>query len=153
LGRGINIPDASVPENRQSAIGECKLLIRHFLTRSAAHYGVPVADIENMRFSIPSLAVTLGFLLVLPQAQSGREMPIQASPGHREAVVLIGFQRGVTAAQQSAIVSGMGGIDVKTIGAGTHVVYVGQAREKSAIETLKKYREVRYVEPDFIHRL
>ena len=107
-----------------------------------------------MRYPSRVIAATLGvFIAISAEAQTGRPTSLSSPVAHRDAVVLLGFKPGVSAAQRAWIVSAAGGILLKTIGADTEVVYVGQAQEKAAIEVLKKYREVRYVEPDYIHRL
>ncbi len=93
----------------------------------------------------PSRLITaaLGvFLAVSAEVKTGRQTSGQPLPSHRDAVVLLGFNRGVTPSQRASIVSAMGGILLKTIGAGTEVVYVGRARERAAIDAFKKYREV-----------
>jgi subtilisin family serine protease len=95
----------------------------------------------------------LGLLVVISTALQTGGQAVNPPQPYREAVVLVGFHSNVTAAQRVAILSATGGIAVKTIGAGTTVLYVGQAREQVAIKILKTYREVRYAEPDFIHRL
>src|SRR2546423_10253981 len=90
-------------------------------------------------------AVFALFVVVLSQVQTGRQTSIPGA-AHLAAVILLGFHAGVTPAQRAAIVSATGGIPLKTIGAGTTVLYVGQFHEQEAINTLKRYREVRYAE-------
>src|SRR4051812_18091579 len=106
-----------------------------------------------MRYPIRAAAAAFALSIVIcSHVHTARQIPVQPLP-HRDAVVLLGFHNGVTASQRAAIVSATGGITLKTIGAATTVLYVGQAREQAAINILKKYREVRYAEPDFIHTL
>jgi subtilisin family serine protease len=83
---------------------------------------------------------------------SGRQTSI-STPAHRDGVVLLGFENNVTPAERAAILSATGGIALKTIGAGTVVLYVGTSREQAVIGILKKFPQVRYAEPDFIHHL
>src|ERR1041385_2130502 len=106
-----------------------------------------------MQYSMRAIAAVFGLVvLVSSQVHRGSQTP-NHSPAHRDAVVLLGFHPGISSAQSAAIVATTGGTALKTIGAGTTVLYVGQAREQAAINALRRYPEVRYAEPDFIHRL
>ena len=74
-------------------------------------------------------------------------------PNYRDGIVLVAFQPWVGAAEQTSILAGAGGHDIKTVGAGTHIVYVGSGRVEAAIAALNRPWKVRYAEPDFVNRL
>ncbi len=76
-----------------------------------------------------------------------------ARPLYRDGIVLLAFHAGVQEAQQAAILSSAGAIEIKRIGAGVHVVAVGHGRVPEVIQSLKARKEVRYAEPDYLQSL
>ncbi len=72
---------------------------------------------------------------------------------YRDGYVLARFRDGVTPAQQAAINALVGASDVKRIGVGVHVLYVGAGRTFGAIQALKARGEILYAEPDFIQQV
>jgi subtilisin family serine protease len=74
-------------------------------------------------------------------------------PNYHDGIVLVAFYPWVGAADQARILAGVGGHDIKTVGAGTHIVFVGSGRVEAAISALKLPGQIRYAEPDFTHEL
>ncbi|MBI2815785.1 MAG: putative Ig domain-containing protein [Acidobacteria bacterium] len=70
-----------------------------------------------------------------------------------DARILAKFRDGVTPAQQSAILQGLGARGSKTIGPGIHVLEVGKGRVLSVVQALKASPDVLYAEPDYIHSI
>ncbi|HLH29858.1 MAG TPA: hypothetical protein VKY31_01560, partial [Terriglobia bacterium] len=95
----------------------------------------------------------LGCCLVVGLRIQDAEQAAVHLPPHRDGYILVGFTANTTAAQQSAIIASVPAIAVKTIGAGTTVVYVGKSHEEAAIALVKRYPEIRYAEPDFANHL
>jgi serine protease len=66
--------------------------------------------------------------------------------------VLVGFQPGTSASEQATITRAARAIDLRTIGAGTHVLSVETGHVTEKIAFLKTQRGVRYAEPDYVVR-
>jgi len=73
-----------------------------------------------------------------------------SAPKSREGVVLVGFRPGTGASRRSAIEAAAGAKHLRTIGAGTHVLHVARGRVEQRIAQLRRYREVRCAEPDYV---
>ena len=67
-------------------------------------------------------------------------------------VVLVGFQPGVSAADRTKTLAGVGGLETRVVGMGAHVVSVGSGSVGTAIAALRRNPLVRYAEPDFLLR-
>jgi subtilisin family serine protease len=64
--------------------------------------------------------------------------------------VLAGFELGVTPAEQAAIIRSVGATELRTIGAGTHVLTVPAGAEQRTADALRANPEMRYAELDYI---
>jgi thermitase len=109
-----------------------------------------------MRHFCRSLAIAVVCLLpvsALAQA-SGESKRIAAhqAPHFRDEVVLVGFEA-ISQERQAAIVASVGARDLRTIGAGTHVLQVPPGRVLDRVEALKKTPGVRYAEPDWMQHV
>ena len=62
----------------------------------------------------------------------------------------MGFQPGTNNSRQSAIETAVGAKELRTIGAGTHVLQVGKGQVASGIARLGRHAEVSYAEPDYV---
>ena len=97
-----------------------------------------------MQFRTVALILVLLVSLVAKGAQP---------PSYHDGIVLVAFEPWVGRADQAGILSRARGRDLKTVGAGTHIVFVGPGRVEAAISALNLPGRVRYAEPDFIHKL
>lgn len=82
--------------------------------------------------------------------------PDDALPPHRDGVVLVRFQPGVSSSQQDMILRSLGiGVGIiKRLGGGdVQMLQVGNGRVAKIIERLKQFNEVLYAEPDFLATL
>lgn len=67
----------------------------------------------------------------------------------REGTILVGYQPGVTTAQQKAVAASVGAIELWVRGAGIHLLRVPAGQVPTVIAALKIRPEVRYAEPDY----
>jgi len=81
----------------------------------------------------------------------GAQTPSTPEPKFRADTVLLGFNSGITAKQQAAILARVGARELRMIGQGVHVLRVPAGRVEQTIEMLRKSAAVRYAEPDFRH--
>src|SRR5690348_1060547 len=78
--------------------------------------------------------------------------PSNNSPGvFRQGSILVGFNKGLSAAQQNSIVAGSSGEEKKHLLSGdVHILHVPPGHELEVIQLLKKTPGIRYAEPDYI---
>lgn len=84
---------------------------------------------------------------------AGTANPEDQMPAFRDGIVLVGFTRETTEKEQAQILSKAGGVEMKVIGKGTHVLRVPSGKVMQVIQSLLSLPEVRYAEPDFRHSL
>src|SRR5712692_7629535 len=90
---------------------------------------------------------TLIAILLVPAL--AQQQPLASPAAFQDGVVLVGFKPGVSLGRMAIAVAAVGAVDVKTIGAGTHVLSVGPGRVMETIKTLSRNPNVRYAEPDY----
>lgn len=64
--------------------------------------------------------------------------------------VLVGFRAGTGRGSQERIAQSVGAQAVRVIGADTHVLRLARTRVLAAVVALRRHRDVRYAEPDYI---
>ena len=72
---------------------------------------------------------------------------------YRDGIVLMAFRDGTRPWQQKAILSRVGGREIKQIGVGVHVLTVKPGQVLAAVKSLKAIKEVRYAEPDYLEKV
>ncbi len=72
---------------------------------------------------------------------------------YRDGIVLMAFRDGTLPKQQKAILSRVGGREIKQIGVGVHELAVKRGQVLAAVNSLKAFKEVRYAEPDYLEKL
>src|SRR5581483_536381 len=95
------------------------------------------------------------YLTILPLLVPGALLaagPANGSPGaFRKGVILVGFNQGISAAQQASVVAGASGKEFKHLLSGdVHLLKVAPGHELDVIKLLKGIPAVRYAEPDYI---
>ena len=104
------------------------------------------SDRRVLRGLLPCALILFSAFLPSPSAGAG---PATAfAPGR----VLVGFDPGVSRERAASIVHAVGATDLRTIGAGTHVLAVPPATEQHVALALRATPDVRYAELDYIVR-
>ncbi|HEY3018861.1 MAG TPA: S8 family peptidase [Solirubrobacteraceae bacterium] len=96
-------------------------------------------------------ALALAVALVVLGAGGSAPAAAASPPSFRPGVVLVGFQPGVPAARRRAIARAAGAVGSRRVGAGVRL-RVGRASVLAAVRSLRRRREVRYAEPDYLMR-
>ena len=96
-------------------------------------------------FTGPAAAAT-----VLPAPVAVSAVTEVTSAPSAPGVVLVGFQPGVSAADQARALAGVGGQETRVVGTGAHVVAVANGSVQTAIAALRRNPLVRYAEPDYL---
>lgn len=104
---------------------------------------------KHLRLTVALLVLNLPLTTLYGQNSRAQDQ----TPQHRDGVVLLGFDEGVTPEQQAAIVSSVGALDLRTIGAGTHVLQVPPGHVLDRVKVLKATPGVRYAEPDWLQHV
>jgi subtilisin family serine protease len=79
--------------------------------------------------------------------------PRDLSPRFRDGYVLVGFKSGVSKPAQQTLERAARAHEVRTLGAGAHLLTVPSGQVQSVVSLLKSAPGVRYAEPDYLSEL